>query len=121
MSRFLRPENLTFPQIYHRFQARDKGSDELIEYRIQDLLEEDYEKAIEIMAADYSPEESFSRCRGIPDNQEAFEEVQNLWRLSLPRKLSVGCYKSGSDELIGVNILDVYVKDQPESSIKVSI
>ena len=95
MSSFVRPSNLEFPQIYHKFEAKDKDSDEIIEYQIQDLLEEDYDRAIEILGTDYSPEESFSRCRRIPEDPEAFKEIKNLWLECFKRKkISVGCYKS---------------------------
>jgi hypothetical protein len=111
MSKFQRPAELAFPLVYHTFSAKDKESDQLVEYRIQDLPEDDFERAIELMARDYSPEESFSRCRGIVSDPEAFEEIRGFWRVALKEKLSIACYKNDeSDDLVGVNILAVGVK-----------
>jgi len=121
MKLFTRPIDLPFPIIYHKFKAKDKDSDELIEYQIQDLLEEDYEKAVELFTTDYLPEESLSRCRGISEDPEATAEVQKLWRLYLKLRISVGCYKSdGNRELVGANILIVNDKnDEPVDINKV--
>ncbi|KAG5684449.1 hypothetical protein PVAND_013683 [Polypedilum vanderplanki] len=111
MSKFQRPVDLPFPLVYHTFLAKDKESDEIVEYRIQDLLEEGFEQAIELMARDYSPEETFSRCRGIVIDPSAFEEIHGFWRESLKEKISVACYKNDeSGDLVGVNILAVGVK-----------
>ena len=123
MNSFTRPSDLSFPLIYHKFKAKDKDSDEIIEYQIQDLLEEDYEKAVELMTTDYAPEESFSRCRGIPEDPDAIAEGEKIWHLCLQTKISVGCYKSDeSGELIGANILLVYDKnDKPVDVNKVRL
>jgi hypothetical protein len=111
MSNFQRPAELAFPLVYHTFRAKDKESDETVEYRIQDIPESDFERAIALMARDYSPEESFSRCRGVVNEPDAFAEIQGIWRTLLGEKLSIACYKEGSDDIVGVNILAVGVKD----------
>jgi hypothetical protein len=123
MLSFKRPSDLPFPIVYHKFKAKDKDSDEIIEYQIQDLLEEDYEQAVELLTTDYAPDESFSRCRGFPESPEAMAEFQRLWHLCLQIKISVGCYKSdGSRELVGANVLLVNDKnDDPMDINKVSI
>lgn len=123
MKLFKRPSDLPFPIVYHKFKAKDKDSDEIIEYQIQDLLEEEYEKAVELLTTDYAPEESFSRCRGIPEDPDAIAEMQKIWHLCLQTKISVGCYKSdGSGELIGANILLVNDKnDEPVDLNKVRL
>lgn len=119
MSKFQPPADLQFPLIYHKFTTKDKNTDDLVEYKIQDLPECDFERAIALMARDYSPEESFSRCRGVHKDEDAFEEIRGFWRVSLMEKLSVACYKTdGSDDLVGVNILAVNVKNfQPQIQV----
>lgn len=122
MSKFERPADLSFPIIYHTFKAKDKDSDEVIEYSIQDLLEEDFEKAIEMMKDDYIPEESFCRCRNIENDKIGRDEILSVWREALFSKISVGCYKNDeSKELVGLSIYAVNVKGFGKgSTIKVS-
>jgi hypothetical protein len=119
MSSFTRPSDLPFPTVYHEFQAKDKDSDELVEYRIQDLLEEDYDNGIDLMIREYCPEESFNRCRGISSNPEAIAEKTIFWRSKLDKRLSIGCYKD--EELVAVCLLDVNVKGEPELLFEVRI
>lgn len=122
MTSFIRPSDLPFPTIYHKFQAKDKDSDEIVEYRIQDLLEEDYEKGIDMMISEYCPDESFNRCRGVSDNPEAIKEKRMIWRKHVDKKLSVGCYKTDvSNELVGICIFSVHVKNESESPFLVRI
>ncbi|KAL7024299.1 hypothetical protein ACKWTF_012978 [Chironomus riparius] len=116
MTTFTRPNALPFPTIYHKFQAKDKDSDELVEYRVQDLLEEDYENGIDMMISEYCPEESFNKCRGVANNAEAVKEKRNIWRKHINKRLSVGCYKSDeSNELVGVCVFSVHVKSASDS------
>lgn len=119
MMKFTRPTNLLFPTTYRRFQAKDKDSNEIIEYRIQDLLEEDYEIGIDMMISEYCPEESFNRCRGVSNSPEALAEKRIFWRSKLDQKLSVGSYKG--NELVGVCILTVHVKNENEDPLEVRI
>jgi hypothetical protein len=118
MTSFKRPSKLPYPTIYHKFHAKDKDSDEIVEYRIQDLLEQDYENGMDMMIFEYCPEESFNRCRGVSNNPEAIEEKRVFWRSILDKRLSVGCYKS--DELVGVCILTVHVENEIEVPSMVS-
>ena len=122
MTSFKRPSNLPFPTIYHKFLAKDKDSDNFVEYRIQDLLEEDYENGIDMMISEYCPEESFNKCRGVSSNTEAVKEKRNIWRKHIHKRLSVGCYKSDeSNELVGVCVFSVHVKNASESPFLVRI
>ncbi|XP_070507060.1 uncharacterized protein [Chironomus tepperi] len=117
MERFTRPSDLPFPTIYHKFSAKDKDNDEIVEYRIQDLLEEDYSKGIDMMASEYCPEESFNKCRGVTDCPEAITEKLLFWRSIMNMKLSVGCYKG--DELVGICLFNVHVKNEKEAKFEI--
>lgn len=58
MSKFEHPASLKFPLVFHTFKAKNNESDEIIEYRIQDLPEEDYKRAVDLMVSDFMPEET---------------------------------------------------------------
>lgn len=44
-----RPESSEFPKVWHTFTAKDTDSDEIIEYRIEDLSECRAEEALNVM------------------------------------------------------------------------
>jgi hypothetical protein len=116
MSKFERSKNLPFPLIYRTFKARDKDSDALVQYRIQDLAEEDFARAVALLAADYAPEETLFKCRGVADDKESLNEICNFWHRELKKRTSVGCYKVATDDLVGVNLLIVYEKNFPNEA-----
>lgn len=115
MSKFKRPENLTFPHTYYTFKAKDKNSDDVIEYRVQDLPEEYYEEAIDFMVKYFLPDETFCSSRNLSNNPNAVEAFCSFWYDSLKHKLSIACFRNdGSEELVGANVLIVSSKDDPE-------
>lgn len=112
MYKFKRPESLSFPQIYYTFKAKDTNSEEIIEYRVQDLPEEKYEQAVDFMVKYFIPDETFCASRGIPDKPNAIKEFHKFWVAALKEKLSIACFRNdGSDELVGANVLLVSSKD----------
>lgn len=53
----------------------------------------------------------------------AVQEISTFWREMLPKGFSIACFKKNSDEIIGMNVLDVSsVKDpKDDSKVKCSI
>lgn len=65
MFRWKRPNFDDFPKVYMRFKARDTETDDLVEYRIQDLPADRYEDAANFMIHDqYLREEPFAKGTG---------------------------------------------------------
>lgn len=120
---FVRPASLEFPLVFHTFKAKDNESDETIQYRIQDLPEEDYARAVDLMISDFVPEETLCACRGILSDAEGIEELRKFWANELKTKISVACYKNvgGSTDLVGLNILAVVSEKDTEDEDKVSL
>lgn len=120
MTNFLRPKNLKFPQIYYTFKARNKNSDELVKYRIQDLPVEDYEVALDLLITDFVPDENLCHCRDIESDAVGLREIREFWANELKKKISIACYKNNDDEnegeLIGLNVLAVVSKNDAEES-----
>jgi ribosomal protein S18 acetylase RimI-like enzyme len=112
MYKFKRPESLSFPQVYYTFKARDKNSDDVIEYRVQDLPEEYYERAVDFMVKYFLPDETFCSSKGLPDKPSGVKEFRDFWSAAMTEKLSIGCFRNdGSDELVGANVLLVSSKE----------
>lgn len=121
MSKFVRPSSLPFPHNYHTFHAKNKAGNATIEYQIRELPEELYEQALELLAKDFSTEETLFVAKGIPTNSMALKEVCFDWFRKLTERISLGCFANdGSNELAGVAVMTVIHKDDEEENFKVS-
>lgn len=114
-----RPESVPFPQTWLKFQAKDLDSEKLVEYRVEDLTPDRFEDAIEHMSGDYFRDEPFCRGKNIVGDPSAMDAFKSKWRSLLEQRVSVVCYREGSNEIIGVNILAVYSKNDQEQEPKV--
>lgn len=59
-----RPDRLEYPKVWHTFKARDLDSDELVEYRIQDLPLDRADEAYEHMIANFVRDEPIGQVLG---------------------------------------------------------
>lgn len=60
-----RPETLEYPKVWHTFKARDLDSDELVEYRIQDLPLERIDDVLDFMLKNYIVDEPIGQVLGM--------------------------------------------------------
>ncbi|XP_070498830.1 uncharacterized protein [Chironomus tepperi] len=117
---FKRPENLEFPTTYYTFKVKSRESDEVIEYRVQDLPDDRFEEALELMRTHFLPDESLCSSSGIPDDPVARQIFLDFWIECMKQHLSIACFRNdGVDNmLISVNCFVVNGKDDPEEDIK---
>uniref|UniRef100_A0A336LWE4 CSON003498 protein n=1 Tax=Culicoides sonorensis TaxID=179676 RepID=A0A336LWE4_CULSO len=95
-----------FPKVYMRFKAKDCESDDLVEYRIQDLPENRFDDALNFMFHDqYLREEPFAKGHEIKDDPLAMEDFTEYYTGMINEKMSLVCFKEGSDEIVALNIL----------------
>lgn len=59
-----RPESSEFPRVWCTFKAYDNNSDEIVEYRIQDLPESRFQDGIDFMAQHFCRDEPISDALG---------------------------------------------------------
>ncbi|XP_053692412.1 uncharacterized protein LOC128740866 [Sabethes cyaneus] len=104
-----RPSQPAIPVVWHTFQAKDgEGSDgRIVTYQVQDLTEDRYEDLVKHFLNHFMEEEPMTVSMGVPKNQQSRAGVVNLWRSILKEKMTLVCYKEGSNEIIGANILAV--------------
>lgn len=59
-----RPVSLEYPKVWHTFEARDLNSDEMVEYRIQDLPESRLADVLDHMSKNYIQDEPIGQILG---------------------------------------------------------
>ncbi|KAG5684339.1 hypothetical protein PVAND_013574 [Polypedilum vanderplanki] len=120
MSTFKRPANLEFPKTYYKFNLKNKTTGEIEKYRVQDLPEDRFEDALDLMVNHFLPDEEINISRGLLKSQEGIKEHRELWAEMINQKFSIACFKDdGSNELVGVNVLNVCSKDDIEEKLNI--
>ena len=103
-----RPTNLKFPKIYSKFVTTDIGdSNKLIEYRTVDIPEDRYEEACNFMVKHFLPYEPKLVSRNAKNDPQVAEDYYNRYMLGIKQKVSIACIKTGSENFVAVNILEV--------------
>lgn len=59
-----RPESIEYPKVWHTFKAKDLDTDELVEYRIQDIPLDRVEEVFEHMVSNYIQDEPIGQVLG---------------------------------------------------------
>ncbi|XP_070492969.1 uncharacterized protein [Chironomus tepperi] len=115
MPKFLRPQSLKYPQVYGNFRTKNKNGDKLTDYLIQDLPEEYFDVALDLLVKEHLRDELFHESRGVLKNHDAVREAYNDWRRKLKNRFSIACFTCEGTDLVGVNVLGVVSKDDDDS------
>ncbi|KAJ0183006.1 hypothetical protein K1T71_000982 [Dendrolimus kikuchii] len=116
---YARPNNMPYPTVWRRFTVRRDNTTTLL--RIQDLTDDMFEPALELMARYFTRDEPPCKYIGIHNYPTALAELLKLWRITMKDKLSLVCLKDEDDKqptLVGVNVLTVVCKDDKEEPFK---
>lgn len=108
-----RPSDIKFPSVWHTFQAPDLDGS-LCYYDIQDLPSERFDDAVSLMKECYLTDEPLAKVMNLMLEPGSIEDYIDLWRISMKQKMAVGCFKSGSSRLVGVNFLVVVSESDPK-------
>lgn len=114
---FVRPANIRFPQVWHTFKAKDLNGT-IIDYEIRDLSPEHFDEAVQLMKVNYLPDEPMAKVMNLLSEPGSIEDYMDAWKTSMNQKMAVGCYKTGSSELVAVNFLAVITKHDPKKEKK---
>lgn len=109
-----RPENLKFPSVWYRFKAKDLNSDNLVEYRIQDLPIDRFDDAINHMISDFIPDEPMCETRDLANDIDSVKSFEALWRELLEQHITLVCFREGSDEIVGLNMVGIVMKEEQD-------
>lgn len=114
VEKFQRPEVPIFPQIYRKFTANNFGSDELVEYHVQDLTDQYVEQTIEMVLKFLTTEETLQRSINLAERDFAPKILGAFYGSVVKERTSLGCFKTATMEMVGVNALVVKTKGQKE-------
>jgi hypothetical protein len=119
--RWIRPAELGFPVRYYKFVTGNKDCDKLFEYRIEDIPENRYEEAADFMIKYFVPYDPRIIARNAQNDPELLEDYYGIYLRAIQQKLSVACYKRGSDEFVGISVLEVVGKNDPKIPREVNL
>jgi ribosomal protein S18 acetylase RimI-like enzyme len=109
-----RVEGFVFPQIYHTFQAKDKNSNELVKYYIQDAPEDRFEEIVKFMATYFLPYEPMTVNKGISKDEKCVNFRKEIIKEKLKNKVSICCFKENCEDLVAVNVMVILRQNEPE-------
>lgn len=121
MSDCERCATIPYPNIWVRFTAQDSDSNQLVEYRVQDMVEDDFDKVFEFMKSFFFKDEPMNASVNLAEDLDAYTDIKIVWKNVLSQKLSLICYKDGSDEVVGCNFLCLKKQSDSEEKIIVCI
>lgn len=99
-----RPINIPYPNVWLKFKAKDVLTDDLVEYTVEDLPEERFDEAIEIMAKGFLADVPLAKLKNGANDMEYVEDVTRIWKGIVKQKMSHACFKEGSEEIVGLNM-----------------
>uniref|UniRef100_A0A182LT41 N-acetyltransferase domain-containing protein n=1 Tax=Anopheles culicifacies TaxID=139723 RepID=A0A182LT41_9DIPT len=104
-----RPNNVPYPNVWWTFCAPDPDRDDgaLATYRVEDLTEDRIEDAIKLYTEHFLDDEPLCSYGRIRHDPPSYEEVVKFWMGVFEKKMTIVCYKEGSKELVGANLLSV--------------
>jgi hypothetical protein len=114
-----RPLGLDFPIQYHKFTAKDKKTGQLVEYTIEDIPEDRYEEACRFMVEHFVPHEPKLVARNGKNDAGVLEDYFNKYMHGIKQRVSVACFKTGLNEFVGVNIMEVLGRNDSSFSFEV--
>lgn len=113
-NQWTRPQEIPYPNVWLRFKARAVESDALVEYRVQDLTEDDLDAVYEHMKTYFFLDEPLNASVRLIEATEAHAVIKHVWSEVIKEKVSLVCYKERSNEVVGCNFLCVKLKNGPE-------
>lgn len=105
-----RPDSVEYPRVWYTFKARDIDSDNLVSYRIQDLPIDRVDDYYRHLHVNYIPDESLARILDYASDPFVYEDYERCWAPIIAQRTALVCFKDGSDEIIGTNLVFINTK-----------
>lgn len=101
---FVRPKGLQGPMVYSTFQIKSKNSDEIEEFLIQDLTENFYDKAIQIIV-DNARGGVFHAAAKTLLSESGVRRVNEMFLNVFQEKISLICLNIDTLEIVGISAI----------------
>uniref|UniRef100_A0A7G3B3Q1 N-acetyltransferase domain-containing protein n=1 Tax=Lutzomyia longipalpis TaxID=7200 RepID=A0A7G3B3Q1_LUTLO len=111
-----RSETVTIPQTLMTFKASDPNSGLCVKYRIERLSEDRFSEVNDLMANVFIKHEV--TCASLELFNDPDFDGRKSWIEVLNKRISLVCFKDGSDEICGFNLLEVLQKDSEKPEIE---
>ncbi|XP_049533481.1 uncharacterized protein LOC125949991 [Anopheles darlingi] len=113
-----RPASVPYPNVWWTFEAPDPDCENgaLATYRVEDLTEDRFDDVMKLYTEHFLDDEPLLGHSGIRQDAETYEESRKIWKRAFSRRLTVVCYKEGSKELVGANLLGMSLADEKKDS-----
>jgi hypothetical protein len=108
---FKRPEPSLYPQVYSTFKLKAKDGDEEEEFAIQDLTENFFNDAVNIIVENHAKGAVFHNAAKTLVDDSGIQRVREMYRNVFKEKISLVCIKMGTKEIAGVNALTIKTRD----------
>ncbi|XP_031631962.1 uncharacterized protein LOC116346167 [Contarinia nasturtii] len=97
--------------IWGVFNATDINGNDIVQYTIRNIPKKKFDQALDIMINYYLTDEPISVAMGIINDKNVVKSYRKQWLKILKNGLSVACFKSGTDEIVGVQLLQIESKN----------
>lgn len=98
-----RPNRIPYPYIWLKFKAKDVETSDLVEYTVQDLPEDRYDEALNIMATQFLADAPMAKLKDASNDPDYVEDIVRIWKEIVRQRMVHVCFKNGSKEIIGLN------------------
>lgn len=113
---FERPKGLEGPMVYSTFQIKSKNSNEFEEFLIQDLTEEHFDEAVQIIVDNHAKDAVFHKAAKTLSSDSGIRRVKQMYLDVFKEKISLICLNIDTMEIVGVNAL-TYFESEVRNSI----
>lgn len=106
-----RPSHLLYPNVWLQFKAKDVDTNDLVDYTVQDLPDDRFAEAINIMATGFLADAPMAKLKDGANDLLYVRDNVRIWEHIVKQRMTNVCFKNGSDEIVGLNFNFVSSKD----------
>ncbi len=107
-----RPNQIPYPNVWLKFKSKDvETNDSIVNYTVQDLPEDRFEDAINIMATEFLADAPMAKLKNGANDSDYIQDNVRIWKDILQQRMVHVCFKDGSEEIVGLNFNYVSSKD----------
>lgn len=110
----MRPD---YPKVHSTFEAKGFKNDCNVEYFVQDLTEDHFDEAFELIVKFLAPEETFQKAIKLMEKEFAREILKQYYEGVFKQNVSIACFESESLEMVGVSAMSI--KFDSDSKVEV--